>query len=66
MKGASTGFEIVPLSEVRTNVVSIKQGQPSQAQLKQVPGRRNDSQEAVSAFPDSQASGTMGPERDLL
>jgi hypothetical protein len=52
MKGANTGFEIIPLSEVPTNVVPIKQEKPSQAQLKKVRRRRNDSPDVASAFPD--------------
>jgi hypothetical protein len=55
MKGAVTGFDIVPLSEV-PNSVRVKGNKPSQAQLKRMPRKRDNGQNSLVPCEARQAS----------
>jgi hypothetical protein len=52
MKGAVTGFDIVPLCEVPGSI-RVKGNKPSQAQLKKMPRKRNNGPELARAVRDT-------------
>jgi hypothetical protein len=55
VKGAVTGFDIVPLSEV-PNSVRVKGNEPSQAQLKRMPRKRDNGPKLARAVRDKARS----------